>query len=162
MKKIFILFVAIIMISSIAFCEQSKIFVPSGLEVPIKFAESCSSQTITVETKIPIVIANDVYYKTKLIFAKGASGYMYPTLVKKAKASVGSFGKIKFESAYVKDINGNEQLIFINKEFKPRNYTFGEIAFSWDFVPKERRKVVLSEGQLVIGKTVNEFPVNIK
>ena len=162
MKKTFILLMATIINASIAFCVQSKIFVPSGLEVPVKFKETYSTQTITVETKIPITIANDVYYKNTLIFPKGSAGYMYPTYVKKAKVTAGSFGKIKFESAYIKDINGNEQLIVVNKEFKPQNYSFGEIAFSWDFMSKDRREVVLSEGQLMIGKTVNEFPVNIK
>ena len=162
MKNIFILLIAVVINASIAFCTQSEIFVPSGLEVPVKFKESYSTQNITIETKIPIMIANDVYYKNTLIFPKGSSGYMYPTYVKKAKVAAGSFGKIKFESAYIKDVNGNEQLIIVNKEFKPPKYSFGEIAFSWDFMSKDRKNVVLSEGQLIIGKTVNEFPVNIQ
>ena len=162
MKNIFILLIAVVINASIAFCTQSEIFVPSGLEVPVKFKESYSTQNITIETKIPIMTANDVYYKNTLIFPKGSSGYMYPTYVKKAKVAAGSFGKIKFESAYIKDVNGNEQLIIVNKEFKPPKYSFGEIAFSWDFMSKDRKNVVLSEGQLIIGKTVNEFPVNIK
>ena len=130
------------------------IMIPANIQVPFKVKNIYDSKTLTTNTKVDIIVASDVYYETYLIFRRGDSGYMYPSYVNKA-GKFGNNGKIKFESAYITDLNGNEQLLNVNADIQGKKIIYG----SWGFLSNSQNAEI-GPGILFYGKTVNAFPFN--
>ena len=133
-----------------------SVMVPANLQVPFNVKNVYSSKTLTTNTKIDIVVANDVWYENHLIFRRGNSGYMYPSYVNKA-GKFGNNGKIHFESAYVKDVNGNEQLLDVESNIQCKKIIYG----SWGFLSNSQNAEI-GPGTLFNGKIVNSFPFKLQ
>src|SRR5574344_1331935 len=152
MKKIsFFTLILVFMFSANCVFAKSKIVIPVGLNVPFKLTNSISSKTLSMNTKISIVVVNDVYYNDCIIFNEGTLGYMYPSYVCKAR-SFGKSGKINFESAYVKDANGKEQLLSVAQEIKGRKIVYGSFSF---FTKSEEAEI--EKSTIIYGKTITSF-----
>lgn len=134
-----------------------KISIPAGIEVFFNVRDVYSSKTITTSTKIPIFVANDVYYKNNLIFNKGAVGYMYPSYVNKA-GKFGNNGKLNFESAYIQDVNGNEQLLSVNYNTQGRKVFYSGAGG----ILANSKNAEVGPGTLFSGKIVNTFQIRLK
>lgn len=136
---------------------EKNIFIPAGIEVFFNVRDVYSSKTITTSTKIPIFVANDVYYKNNLIFNKGAIGYMYPSYVNKA-GKFGNNGKLNFESAYTQDVNGNEQLLSVNYNTQGRKVFYSGAGG----ILANSKNAEVGPGTLFSGKIVNAFQIRLK
>lgn len=136
--------------------KTKTIMIPIGIDVPFYVDRVYTSDEITNSTKINAVIANDIYYDKYLIFKKGTIGYLYPSNVNKA-GRFGNNGKIKIESAFFKDIDNNEQLISLQYETQGKKVVYD---FSAGFFSKSKNAEI-GPGNLMIGKTVNTFPIKI-
>lgn len=134
-----------------------KIFIPAGIEVFFNVREVYSSKTITTTTKIPIFVSNDVYYKNILIFNKGAVGYMYPSYVNKA-GKFGNNGKLNFESAYIQDVNGNEQLLSVNYNTQGKKVFYSGAGG----ILANSKNAEVGPGTLFSGKIVNAFQIRLE
>lgn len=137
--------------------SEKNIFIPAGIEVFFNVRDVYSSKIITTSTKIPIFVANDVYYKNHLIFNKGAIGYMYPSYVNKA-GKFGNNGKLNFESAYIQDVNGNEQLLSVNYNTQGRKVFYSGAGG----ILANSKNAEVGPGTLFSGKIVNAFQIRLK
>lgn len=136
---------------------DKTIFIPAGVEVFFNVNDVYSSKTVTTATKIPIFVANDVYYKNTLIFNKGATGYMYPSYVNKA-GKFGNNGKLNFESAYIQDINGNEQLLSVNYNTQGKKVFYSGAGG----ILANSKNAEVGPGTLFSGTIVNAFQIRLK
>lgn len=134
-----------------------QIMIPVGVQVPIRVQGTYDSKTLTTNTRIPIIVASDVYHGNYLVFKKGTPGYMYPSFVQNAKR-FGKNGKINIEYAYVEDISNNEQLINISSELKGKKVVWDTSA---GFFSKSEN-ISIGPGTIFYGKTTNPFPINLK
>ena len=130
-----------------------SVMIPANLQVPFKVKNVYNSKTLTTNTRIDIVVASDVWYENHLIFRRGNSGYMYPSYVNKA-GKFGNNGKIYFESAYITDVNGNEQLLNVEANIQGKKVIYG----SWGFLSNSQNAEI-GPGTLFNGTTVNSFPL---
>lgn len=142
---------------SISEVHDKTIFIPAGVEVFFNVNDVYSSKTVTTATKIPIFVANDVYYKNTLIFNKGANGYMYPSYVNKA-GKFGNNGKLNFESAYIQDINGNEQLLSVNYNTQGKKVFYSGAGG----ILANSKNAEVGPGTLFSGTIVNAFQIRLK
>lgn len=108
MKKVLLFLLLILMSQNI--CSAETITVPSGTIIPFSYDIEVSSKKVQPDDQIPITVVRDIIINNKVIFQKGAKGYLtvfdakkvrtwHPTEYKKG-------GYIEIEDGMITDING--------------------------------------------------------
>lgn len=135
MKKILFALFCIIVLQISTFA--ATVTVPAGTIVPFSYDIKVSSQKIQPDEEIPITIVRDVYVGDKLIFKRGAKGYLVVFDARKVKiwnmAEYKKGGLIDIEDGMVADINGTMRNIRYKNYQKGRDLAPAYITNSYNY-----------------------------
>lgn len=132
------------------------ITVPANLTVPFQVQGNYNSKTLTQNTKITVIISNDVYYDNIVVFKRGTVGYLYPSYVNKA-GRLGDQAQININSVVLRSVDGKEQTLAVEYSTNGKNVVWAPSA---GFFSKNK-EIELNSGTILYGKTINTFPLYI-
>lgn len=116
------------LLSLFLFCNSSvnaisdNLSVPKGTVIPLAYAIKVNSRNVKPDDQIPVYVVKDVLVNRKVVFNKGAKGYL--TVFDAKKVNTWSWtdykkgGFIEFDGGEVADTNGVMRKIDYNEHLK--------------------------------------------
>nr|DAI50861.1 MAG TPA: hypothetical protein [Caudoviricetes sp.] len=155
-----------------AFSITESVSVPKGTVVPIAYAIKVSSRDVKQDEQIPVYVAKDVYVNDKLVFQKGAKGYISVFDVYKVQTwSLTDYKKggfIEFDGGAIADVNGvmrkfdyDEKVKGADLDPNSARVTIGDTSYSglnpWNNVNASSVATSYTNGYSIVGKNA-EIP----
>lgn len=126
MKK----FVFSLLLSLLAFVpvNAETITVNVDTVVPVEIQSDINSRKLKADDLVPIVVVRDIVINDKIVFAKGAEGYLRVFDCTKVDTWGSNWRKgasIEFDGAEIKDVTGHMRKFNFNESFKGADITVG-------------------------------------
>ncbi len=108
--------------------NAENITVDAGIVVPVEIQTDINSRKLKADDLVPVIVVRDIAINGKVIFAKGAEGYLRVFDCTKVDTWGSNWRKgasIEFDGAEIKDVTGQMRKFNFDESFKGADITVG-------------------------------------
>lgn len=108
--------------------NAENITVDAGTVVPVEIQTDINSRKLKADDLVPVIVVRDIVINGKVVFAKGAEGYLRVFDCTKVDTWGSNWRKgasIEFDGAEIKDITGQVRKFNFDESFKGADITVG-------------------------------------
>ncbi len=108
--------------------------VDTNIVVPVEIQANIDSRKLKADDLVPVIVVRDVEINDKIVFAKGAEGFLRVFDCTKVDTWGSNWRKgayIEFDGAEIKDVTGQMRKFDFNKGFKGDDVTVGTAVSSF-------------------------------